>query len=182
MRSFVAVEVPAAARAEVAGLLAQVRQATALRVKWVKPAQMHLTLAFFGEVTPEFVEKVKGQLAGVAPQFKPIACRLSGCGAFPSPGRARVLWAGMSEGRDRLVLLHRAVNDALRPVGFEPESRPFSPHLTLGRLREPGDARFIGGFPFESREFSIDRLILFRSVLRPEGPEYSRLAEFALGS
>jgi 2'-5' RNA ligase len=79
-----------------------------------------------------------------------------------------------------LAALHRAVNDALRAVGFQPESRPFSPHLTLGRLREPADASFARGVQFESPAFTIDRLILFRSVLRPEGPEYSRLAEFVL--
>lgn len=180
VRSFVAVEVSAAVREELVELVERLRNLTSLRVRWVRPEQMHLTLVFLGEVGLDFVEAAKIELAGVAAGAGPIECRLAGCGAFPSLHRARVVWAGMEHGRDELANLQRLVSDALRRIGYQPEQRPFSAHLTLGRLREPADVEFLTGVEFRSSVFTVERLVLFRSVLAPEGPQYSVLGEFRL--
>ncbi|MEO0079245.1 MAG: RNA 2',3'-cyclic phosphodiesterase [candidate division WOR-3 bacterium] len=180
IRCFVAVDTTGEVKEQLSGLLERVKSRTALRVKWVRPEQMHLTLVFLGEVSPDFLESAKAQLAKVVLEFRPIQCQLAGLGAFPSLTRARVLWVGLAQGSEELKRLQAGVSRVLEEIGYKPEKRPFSPHLTLGRLREPAAAEFIKEIPFESSPFTVDQLILFRSVLRPQGPEYTRLAEFRL--
>jgi RNA 2',3'-cyclic 3'-phosphodiesterase len=141
---------------------------------------MHLTLAFLGEVSQEFIESTKVRLAEVAQRHQAFTAQLSGLGAFPSPSRARVVWIGTGQGKNEVCALQADVVKALRSVGYEPERRPFSPHLTIGRLRFPDDVSRAVAVPFESESFVIDRVVLFRSVLGPAGPAYSVLAEFLL--
>jgi 2'-5' RNA ligase len=141
---------------------------------------MHLTLAFLGEVSQDFLESTEARLAGAAQQHKAFTARLKGLGAFPSPVRARVVWIGTEQGKGEVCALQADVVKALRSVGYQPEKRPFSPHLTIGRLRIPGDVSRAVAVQFESEPFTIERVVLFRSVLGPEGPVYSRLAEFPL--
>jgi len=181
IRSFVAVDTASEVKGQVARLLQQLNGRTALSVKWVRPEQMHLTLVFLGEVSPDFIESAKSQLAKVASEFAPFSCKLAGLGAFPSTTHGRVLWVGMGVGGEELSRLQGRVAGSLQGIGYVPEKRPFSPHLTLGRLREPADVGFIKETTFESSIFTIDQLILFRSVLKPTGPEYTRLAELQLG-
>ncbi len=177
-RAFVAIEVPESVRAQVSDL---VRGLSNLRnVRWVRPDAMHLTLAFLGEREPGFIEAVKQALATTSPGLVRFEARLAGLGAFPNPKRARVLWVGMAAGRDECSRIQRAVVSALVPIGFVPEDRKFSPHLTLGRLRTPDDVSAIAGVEFQSETFPVDRVVLFQSELRPEGPRYTRLAEYAL--
>jgi 2'-5' RNA ligase len=178
IRAFVAIDVSDRVRAQIGELLAKLKKERESGVRWVRPEVMHLTLAFLGEVKPDFIESSKRQLEQVVPQFRQFETRMAGLGAFPTPSRARVVWVGMEHGKAELCRVQAAVAQALKRIGFQPERRPFSPHLTLGRLREPGDVSPVVVTPFESEPFAIDRLILFRSVLRPEAPEYVRLAEF----
>lgn len=180
IRAFVAVDISDGARRQIAGLLDGLRRQGPAGVRWVKPELMHLTLAFLGEVEPGFIEDCRAQLAPAAAQFGRFTAQLSGLGAFPDAARARVVWTGMKQGRDEVCALQRGVLKALVRAGFVPERRPFSPHLTLGRLREPADVTRTVGASFESDPFSIDRVILFRSDLGPGGPTYSRIAEFEL--
>ncbi|MFO7675282.1 MAG: RNA 2',3'-cyclic phosphodiesterase [bacterium] len=181
MRCFVAVETSPEVRRDI-GRLQQELRACAPGVRWVRPEAMHLTLAFLGEVDADFVAAARGPLAAACAGHAAFAARPAGLGAFGSPRRARVLWVGMDRGRDELVRLARSVNDALRAVGFRPEARPFSPHLTLGRLREPADLSAATAREYAAREFAVERVVLFESELRPEGPRYSALAEFPLAA
>jgi 2'-5' RNA ligase len=180
IRSFLAVEVPADVRAEVARLLGSLRGKPGPGVRWVKPDVMHLTLVFLGEVPAGFVRSADERLAQALPPLPAFRCRLAGLGAFPNPNRARVAWVGVDTGRDELVALQRTASAALARIGYQPERRPFSPHLTLGRLREPGDVATLVAGPFQSTEFGVERVVLFRSVLRPQGPEYTELHEYRL--
>jgi 2'-5' RNA ligase len=86
----------------------------------------------------------------------------------------------MEQGKDAVCALQANAVRALRAVGYQPERRPFSPHLTIGRLRVPGDVSRATAVEFESESFAIGRVVLFRSVLQPAGPVYSVLAEFPL--
>lgn len=182
IRSFVAVDTTPEVKTEVSHLLSRLKERARFSVKWVKPEQMHITLAFLGEVSPDFIEGAKVELREVAGRFKPFECRLEGLGAFPSAVRARVLWVGLKTGERELTEVQREVSRALARLGYVPEKRPFSPHLTLGRLREPVDVNFINEMTFQSSTFTISRLILFRSVLKPEGPIYSVLGDFKFGN
>ncbi len=180
VRTFVAVDTSPEVKAELSCLLSGLMGKTRLNVKWVKPEQMHLTLAFLGEVAAEFIERTKEQLAAVAVRFAPIRCQLSGLGAFPDPARARVLWTGVTTGDKEIKGLQKEVSRALGRIGYLPEKRAFTPHLTLGRIRDFGDARFIQEIKFVSSEWQIDRLTLYRSELYPDGPVYTPLAQFFL--
>jgi 2'-5' RNA ligase len=179
VRSFLAVEVPAAVRSRLAAVVAGLGR-TLPAVRWVSDGQLHLTLAFLGEVDATFLDSARRELAEVLPGVPGFAVRLSGLGAFPTTQRARVVWVGVDRGRDELVALQRSAVAALVRAGHVPEARPFSPHLTLGRLREPADASALGTVRLQSDEFRVEQVVLFRSVLRPSGPEYSKLAEFRL--
>jgi 2'-5' RNA ligase len=181
-RAFVAVEISEGARRQIADLLGRLRRETVVPVRWVRPELMHLTLAFLGEVSGDVLESAKARLGEVAQQHKTFTAQLKGLGAFPSPGRARVVWLGTEQGRDEVCALQADVVKALRPVGYQPERRPFSPHLTIGRLKIPADVARVVASPFESESFIVGRVVLFRSVLGPGGPTYSLLSEFPLPS
>ena len=180
IRSFVAVSISEGARRQIADLLGKLGRESGGGVRWVKPELMHLTLAFLGEVSQDFLESAKPRFVEVAQQHKAFTMQLKGLGAFPSPARARVVWVGMEQGRVEACALQADVVKALRSVGYQPERRPFSPHLTIGRLRDPGDVGRSLATGFESESFTVGRVVLFRSVLQPAGPVYSVLAEFPL--
>jgi len=141
---------------------------------------MHLTLAFLGEVSQGFLDSAREQLTDVAGRQEAFTMQLKGLGAFPSPSRARVVWIGTDEGKDDVCSLQNGVVRALTSVGYQPERRPFSPHLTIGRLRLPDDVSRAVAVQFATEVFTIDRVALFRSVLGSAGPTYSVLAEFPL--
>ena len=179
-RAFVAVEISETARQQLARLIDGFRRMPGATARWVRPELMHLTLVFLGEVSQEFLESAKVQLREVSSRHAPFTARLKGLGAFPSPARARVVWVGTEPGRREVCSLQAAVSRSLGAIGYQPERRPFSPHLTIGRLRTPGDVGRATTLQFESEQFTIDRIVLFRSVLGPTGPTYTRLAEFPL--
>lgn len=180
IRAFVAVDTATEVKAEVAYLLNQLKEKFPFAVKWVQPEQMHITLAFLGEVSPDFIEKAKSQLRDVGKAFAPFSCRLEGLGAFPSFKRARVFWVGMKQGDEALKCLQKVVEEVLRPIGYRPEKRPFIPHLTIGRLREERVAEVLKEVSFQSSFYEIAEVILFESVLRPAGPLYTPLERFPL--
>jgi 2'-5' RNA ligase len=141
---------------------------------------MHLTLAFLGEVPEGFIESAKVRLVEVMRHRHAFAVQLKGLGAFPSPSLARVVWVGMEQGKAEVCALQADVIKALSSIGYQPERRPFSPHLTIGRLRFPGDVSKAVAVQFATESFTIERAVLFRSVLAPAGPVYTALAEFPL--
>jgi len=171
MRLFVAVHVPDALKEKLAALGKEIEQDG---IRFVKPGNMHLTLKFIGEVdegeAPEIEEKLR------AISFAPISCSLKGIGVFPNENYIRVVWAGCESG-GKLEALAKDVMDALHGYG---DSRPFSAHLTIARVkRKLGLKDFLQKHKddvfgdFEAKEFH-----LIKSVLKPGGPEYSAVARF----
>lgn len=106
-------------------------------LRLVDPAGIHLTLAFLGELTDEQLAKAIEAAEVAAQQVSPFEYSLSGLGIFGSPRQPRVIWMGVEEPSGKLVQLHRALNRELRQRRFEVEKRPFSPHLTLSRVKAP---------------------------------------------
>lgn len=158
-------------------------------VRWVKPAKIHLTLFFLGDTSRERVEPIAEALNVVTRNMPAFPFCLEGLGAFPNTRNPRVIWVGVEEPTGRLALLHKAVNEALERVGFEPETRPFKPHLTLGRTRRRisrSQARLIGQEIDAAKiglltEEEAREIILFQSDLKPTGAEYTALKTFTLG-
>ena len=178
LRLFVAFEVPEDVRASLAGAVAPVRERYP-KARWVPTQNQHVTVKFLGATYPRLVEWVTETAARVAGDHPSFATRVEGLGAFPSARRARVLWAGLDDGGQRLERLAASLDEALGRE-FRPEKRAFTPHLTVARFDppvglEPADVSY------ESEPFEIDRIVLFRSHLRRPAPIYEPLATFALG-
>jgi len=151
-------------------------------VRWVKPDGIHLTLKFFGEIPVSRIDGIRPALDQSVAGSAPFSLTFEGVGCFPNTVRPRVVWAGV-RAEPLLAELQRRLEDNLEAAGFKKEQRTFSPHLTLGRvkdgvkeipLRKIGTA--IEGARMETTAvMTVDELCLFRSILRPEGPEYSVL-------
>lgn len=185
LRLFVAVDIGAPLRAALAERIRLLRK-THPRVKWVAAENIHLTLAFLGEVPAERVEEIGAALDTVAAGFPVFSCGVRGLGWFGSPRSPRVVWAGF-EPEPELLRMQAGVAAALRDLGFVPEDRPFHPHLTLGRVKSARDAEGLAEIlkPFGDREIGrmvADRILTIRSTLLPRGPEYTILRESPLPS
>ena len=188
MRLFIAVELDETVRAEAGRVVELLRRraeslAPNARLTWVSPERMHLTVRFIGPADDEKLAALRGALE---PPFETTGFALSvlGTGAFPPKGPPRVIWAGLQQGRDQLVALEREITARLSKLGIPPEQRPYSPHLTLARVRDPAGLRSValldGLQTHAFGESPIDAITLFESRLSPKGPTYAALARAAL--
>jgi 2'-5' RNA ligase len=183
MRCFVAIELPARVREQLAELQARLREMDRL-VRWVRPEQIHLTLKFLGEVPDPQVPKVCSAVAKTAAQLTAIPFDIGGVGCFPGNGPARIVWTGIVGPPTELVASHTACERVLANLGYPPEDRDFRPHLTIGRSREPRGAREIrnllnGIGDFKCDPFTARELTILQSVLDRAGPTYTVLTRAA---
>ncbi|MGF1472203.1 MAG: RNA 2',3'-cyclic phosphodiesterase [Rubrobacteraceae bacterium] len=148
-------------------------------IRWVRPANVHLTLKFLGDVREESLESLHAILDGVAGRHGPFPVQTSDLGAFPSLGKARVLWAGVDKGSTELSGLAEDVARSLETAGFDREKRAYKAHATLGRVRGR-PARLPEGVGLRAPEFDVRRLELVQSRLSPEGATYSTLESYPL--
>jgi len=181
MRLFFALEMPPAVRRSL-GDLVDLLHRKASAVHWVDPHGIHLTLRFLGEVQAERLEAiVAAARAGLDGRPAP-RLRTGELGVFPERGRPRVVWVGLEDEAGTLADLHRALEGALEPLGFAPEGRPYSPHLTLGRVREGGDPRRVLSEVTapESLSFQVAEAVLMESLLGDGPARYEVRARFGL--
>lgn len=185
IRTFIAVPLPEEIRQLLAAVIDTLRVA-APEIKWVKPETIHLTLKFLGGLTPAELQAVCQALDRVFGQpHHPFSLTAGGVGAFPDFKRPRVLWVGVQgDSLDRLRALQAEIEDALHRRGFDKEERPFSPHLTLGRIKflkhftELREALRTLDNPH--RSFNVTRVDVMRSDLKPGGAVYSVLKQYQL--
>jgi 2'-5' RNA ligase len=182
MRLFVALPVPAPARDEIERVLAELRREP-WPVRWVNPDGIHLTLKFLGEVPTDAVASLTSALRAAGQSIRPLYCRTTSAGAFPSLARARVIWLGL-EAPGGLELLADRIERSCETLGFPSEGNIFRPHLTLGRVqhnaRLPREAvDRLEGLSLES-SFTGEEFTLFESRPGPGGSAYRPLAEFSL--
>jgi RNA 2',3'-cyclic 3'-phosphodiesterase len=135
-RTFIALEMNNALQSHLAGVIHQVAQVLP-GIRWIDPSNIHLTLAFLGELTDEQLAEAIQATELVSQQAQPFSYRLSHLGTFGSPRFPRVIWMGIEEPLGFLASIHRMLNRHLQRRGFEVDTRPFSPHLTLARLKSP---------------------------------------------
>jgi RNA 2',3'-cyclic 3'-phosphodiesterase len=189
VRSFIAIDLPTDVRAGLTSLEDRLKARRHPFVKWVDPESMHLTLKFLGNVTVDSIPQIVEAMSGVGQAHSPFKLQVAGTGAFPNWERPQVVWVGVGGESDKLSALHRELESALSPMGFTPEARSFSAHLTLGRLRDRVTtddrrrfAEFAQKISFEaSRPFEVNAIRLMRSQLTPTGPIYSEQAAVRLG-
>jgi len=177
VRLFVAVNLPEEERRAAYQATAPLRHGD-LPVKWVQAASLHVTLKFLGDVSAEQAGEIASALDAAVAGARPFEVGLGGVGAFPSLARPRVVWLGV-EPHPALELLANDVETALRPFGFEPELRPFQPHITLGRARQGARPAAFGKLEKLAERVVYEAVAPVRSVdlmeseLRPDGAVYS---------
>ena len=185
MRIFVAIDLPQEIREALASLVNGLRDR--LRgVRWVRPQGVHLTLRFIGEVDEERVEMLRSALREAIPgSSPPFGLHVRGLGVFPESGRPRVLWVAVEQAAGRLSAIQREVELAAMSAGFPEETRPFRPHLTVGRFGGGGRLQESESLLEEFRDarhgsFTVSSVTIFQSLLNPGGAEYRRLEEYPL--
>ena len=179
LRVFVAVPIPDA----VALFLRQVQarlQSPGMHIRWSATPNIHLTLVFLGDIDPTRVSAVTAQMDAAAERSHAFSLVAKGVGVFPNLRHARVVWVGLSGDLDRLKSIQATLESGLESVGFNRESRAFRAHLTIGRTRQRIDASTIKAAldPLQevaSDAFRVDRLMLFSSILKPTGAQYTLL-------
>jgi len=188
IRCFIAIELPPEIRAQLGILEARLKTGRNSFAKWVNPENIHLTLKFLGNVSSTKVPEVIEATSTASEGKSPFNLQLGSLGAFPNWQRPRVVWVGMGGDTAKLASLQQDLETALAPLGFPPESRSFSPHLTLARIREGASAEERQRFAEHARAtrpdppllFEVAALVLMRSQLTPSGAIYSRLATIGL--
>lgn len=176
IRTFVCIEIPDSIKARIAELQDSLRPIKT-SVSWTKPSNIHLTLKFLGGVSASRIERVGKAVERAAVGISPFEVEVSGAGCFPSPRSPRVLWVGLSRIPDELRKLYASLEEELEQIGFEREKRRLSPHLTIGRIREPRNAQLIAeglteaGFDHEA--FVATEVTVMRSDLKPTGSIYT---------
>lgn len=147
---------------------------------------MHLTLKFLGEIEPDRLDAVRGALTSFPWNLAPFAFTLSGVGAFPGMKRPQTLWVGVSNGAEPVKELAEKVERALEPLGFPRETRGFSPHLTIGRVKGPGPVGWAEVFAaqarFEPIEVRATGFSLYESKLLPTGAQHAPLLTVGFGA
>lgn len=146
----------------------------------VPPGSWHLTLRFLGETPPEALARLREALEAEELGSR-AAVTFGRLGAFPRPDRASVLWLGVEEGADALRALAERAEEAARSAGFPAETRPFTPHLTLARIRPPRDVRgLVERVPPFPERLPVDAVVLFRSRLGGGPARYEEVERFPL--
>jgi 2'-5' RNA ligase len=182
LRAFIAVELPLDLRQVIYEATSKLRQQVGTLVRWVSIDNLHLTLKFLGDVSPANVDMISQMLRAETGLFNCFELRLSGLGSFPNLKRPRVIYIGI-QAPLALETLQRGIESASRRLGYEAEERGFSPHLTLGRVRQNVTAteQQVIRRALEDTKIDflgtarVDSVQLFKSDLRPSGSVYTRL-------
>lgn len=185
IRSFLAFSLPAEFRGVIEGVLPDFREASR-DVKWVRPERVHLTVVFLGSLPEDSLEGVKQAAAEACTGVAPFRLAVRGTGFFPNARRPRVVWLGLEGEIERMGVLRDTLQVALESFGIQRETRPFRPHLTLGRFRKQGrmnrslEEAMARHQDVSSPECTLSELVLFRSELRRTGAVYTALERFPL--
>ncbi len=185
IRAFLAVDLPASLRPVLFWAQEELKKSGA-DVKWVPVGNIHITLKFFGNITEGQVAAISEAAAAIARGQPPFSLTVTDAGAFPSPKSPRVVWLGVGGDLDTLRDFHRRLETAMTALGFPPEDRPFSPHLTLGRVKSPTGRTaltrsLVNLPPPPAAPFQVSDIVLFRSNLSPQGATYLPLKVIPLG-
>ena len=185
IRSFLAIELPEPILKKIGELQGDLKSAHA-GVGWTNPEKIHLTLKFFGNIEESRIESIFKSIEEPLGKTSPFSLKVRGIGAFPHLKNPRVIWVGLVDEREVLTSLQKEIEVQLEKIGFQREDRPFHPHLTLGRMKSSRGKEELAGRMERYREeelgdFQVEKVVLFRSDLRPSGPIYTPLREMRLG-
>jgi 2'-5' RNA ligase len=180
VRTFIGIEIGDEIRKNAVALQQRLAQ-TGAAVKWVEPENLHVSLLFLGEVDEREVVSVCRAVAVVAGREPPFPLRVSGVGAFPNNRRPKTVWAGVADGAEPLRRLHGLLEDELLALGcYRKEDRPYTPHLTLGRVKAEGGGHALAAelpklLAWDGGRTTVDEVLVFGSELTRDGPVYTAL-------
>jgi len=188
VRSFIAIELPDELKLGLAQLEAQLKMSKQPWVKWVDPYSIHLTLKFLGSIAADRISEITRAMEEAVQGISPFHLEVKDLGVFPNLRRFQVAWVGISGEVDKLSQLQQHLESNLARLGFAPESRPFTPHLTLARLRNQASlderqsfGQLIANTKFEAAyTVKVDAISLIKSQLTREGAIYSRISSVKL--
>lgn len=186
-RLFIACEVPDEVKENIGTLITNLKARSATDVRWIKPEGVHITLKFLGETPVKKLPAIKLAIQEAVVGHSPFELEFSNIGTFGGREGLRIMWVGIAGDVLRLEALVRAVNAALSVVGFEPERRPFRPHLTLGRVKDEIATRrraeievAVGKMDVPPTAWRTAQVSLMRSRITTGGAFYDVLATFPL--
>ncbi|MDO8674470.1 MAG: RNA 2',3'-cyclic phosphodiesterase [Dehalococcoidia bacterium] len=188
IRVFVAIELPDDARLSLVRIQKELQSAIPVGVKWVRPEGIHLTLKFLGNVPSSFLPRLRTAVVAGSRNIQAFSLTVSGLGVFPDRNRPRVIWAGLAGDVPTLLNLQEGVDAAISTLGFARETRPYSAHLTLGKVQETATLverhKIVAALDL-AQVAPVDLLAtgsvsVMQSNLTPEGAIYSRIVAIAL--
>ena len=188
LRTFIAVDFPIEIKEKIIEITAYFQsKLPPAQIKWVEPDHMHLTLKFMGETPHDKLVQIKQSIHQVISIFPSFEIEIKALGMYPNNQRPRVIWLGINA-ENYLILLHNQLDQALKGEGIKSDRRPFSPHLTIGRVRRNADqesiiqiGKILSQFKIASLgSIKIDEILYYQSVLTPQGPIYTILQSTSL--
>ena len=188
VRCFIAITLPEEVKAGISRLQAGLKSGAQFPVKWVDPYSIHLTLKFLGNVNVDMTRQITEAMVEAAQGVSPFPLEIKGLGVFPNLRRVQVVWVGISGETEKLLQLQKGIDSNLARLGFAPEERAFTPHLTLARVRDRASpdeqqrlGQLIAGTKFEEGyTFNVSSISLMKSQLTREGAIYSRISSVEL--
>lgn len=189
LRAFIAIQVPQEIKTQIMSQTVELRRKVGRSVRWGSAENIHVTLKFLGDVSPKQVDLLSQMLNNLAQTHPPFDVVADGLGIFPNLRRPRVIWVGLHEAAQQLTKLQQSVETGAAQLGHAPENKSFSPHLTIGRVREPLAAQellvlqdaFKGTRVQLNESFIIRSVDLMQSELKPSGPIYTCLSTAVFG-
>ncbi len=188
IRSFIAIELPDELKLGLAQVQDRLKPGSQPWVKWADPYSIHLTLKFLGNIEVDRIDAITRAIEAAVLRIPPFHLEVKDLGAFPNLRRVQVVWVGVSGEVDKLGQLQQRIEANLVPLGFTAEARPFTPHLTLARLRNQaslderqGLGQLISSTRFEAAySIEVEAINLMKSQLTREGAIYSRVSSIKL--
>lgn len=188
MRLFLAIEIPLSIREFLASLIEPKQTIDGINI--VSKQNLHITIKFLGEVEEKLIPKIKEILNPLSREFSPFKLKITRPGVFPDKDKPRVIWIG-TENKDVLKDLAKRIDESLSVIGFQKETREFRAHITLARVKNYQNGRYIfeklvdkyRQISVENRqfEFSVEEFVLMKSTLTPNGSIYEVIERFNLG-
>lgn len=187
IRAFLAIDPPEEVLREIASIQDRLKETIQGEIRWVRPEGMHLTLKFFGSISGDDIAGITRVVEEYSAAAVHLDLVIKRVGVFPDMKRPRVVWLGTEGDVEKLIDLQRKLDVGFQNLGFEREDRPFRAHLTLGRIKTPKEVTGLAkaiefGAVITAGCFRATSLCLFRSVLKPSGAVYTKLAEFPFRS
>lgn len=184
VRAFIALDISSDIKEKLSNLQKSLKD-TDIKIRWVAPENIHITLKFLGNVEGNKISKIKNVLREVVEENEAFIIKFTGIGAFPHLHNPRVIWVGIEEGEAGLKKINQKIEEGLKKIKIKREGKEFQPHLTIGRMKSSFNKKImidlINKYKDEKwGEIVAEKITLYKSTLTAKGPVYSPLSVYYL--